>query len=109
MKVVNVKANVFEGYAVTVEIKGSIEDYAKALLSIFNNVRVSSGNLISVENNSGNDIIVNCTEKLLEATKDWLECFGEIKSVEKVLCYQMEEPCYDIDKYYNCIAVPYFD
>lgn len=109
MKVVNVKANVFDGYAVTVTIKGDVQEYAFALLSIFNNVRVSK-KLISVENNNGNDIIVNCAENELDYVKGWLEQFGMIKCVEKVLFYQMQEPDdYDIDKYFNCIAVPYFE
>jgi hypothetical protein len=35
--------------------------------------------------------------------------FGEVKSCEKVLLYQMEEPDYDFDKYDDAIIIPEFD
>jgi len=103
--------NVFEteGYAVTVEIEGSLEDYAKNLLHIFNNVR-ESRELLKVKNyNNSNDVTVYCELDSKEALIKYLKMFGEIKNCEKVLIYQMEEPEYDLDKYGDVIIVPYFD
>lgn len=98
-----------DGYAVTIEVSGGIDSYAKALLAIFNNVR-NSYKLISVENYNNNDITVNCTENSLEATKEFLEQFSKIKRVGKIQMYQLAEydcDC-DYDKYDNQIVVPYF-
>jgi len=103
--------NVFEteGNAVTVEIEGSLEDYAKNLLHIFNNVR-ESRELLKVKNyNNSNDVTVYCELDSKEALIKYLKMFGEIKNCEKVLIYQMEEPEYDLDKYGDVIIVPYFD
>lgn len=48
------------GYSVTVEIKGSVDEYAKSFLHIFNNVRESK-ELLKIENHYGsNDVTVYC-------------------------------------------------
>lgn len=104
------KMNVFEteGYAVTVEILGSIEEYAKNFLHIFNNVRESK-ELVKVENYSNNDVTVYCMPEVKDELIRYLGNFGEFKSCEKVLMYQLSEPDYDIDKYDDVIIIPNFD
>ena len=106
-----VETNVYqsEGYAITVEIEGNVKEYAESFLHIFNNVRESS-ELIKVKNYYGsNDVTVYCE---LEAKNDlikYLKAFGKIKSCDKVLLLQMEEPNYDIDEYYDAVIIPEFD
>lgn len=106
-----IKVNVYEseGYAVTVDIKGDIKEYAENFLHIFNNVRESK-ELLKVENHYGsNDVTVYCEMDSKEALIKYLKMFGEIKSCEKVLMYQMEEPDYDFEKYSNAVIIPTFD
>ena len=109
MKQVETKVYQDEGYAVTVEIEGSVKEYAESFLHIFNNVRASS-ELIKVKNYYGsNDVTVYCELEAKEALIKYLKAFGEIKNCEKVLLLQMEEPDYDIDKYYDAVIIPEFD
>lgn len=106
-----VKVNVceMEGYAVTVDVEGNIEEYAKNFLHIFNNVRESK-ELFKVKNYYGcNDVTVYCELGSKDALIRYLKMFGEIKSCEKVLMYQMSEPNYDFDKYDDAIVVSEFD
>ena len=106
-----IKMNVFEteGYAVTVEIEGNVNEYAGSFLHIFNNVRESK-ELLKVKNYyNSNDVTVYCELDSKEALIKYLKIFGKIKSCEKVLMYQMEEPEYDFDKYDDAIIVPDFD
>ena len=106
-----VKTNVYEleGYAVTVDVEGNIEEYAKSFLHIFNNVRESK-ELLRVKNYyDSNDVTVYCELDSKDALIKYLKMFGEIKSCEKVLIYQMEEPDYDFDKYYDAIVSPNFE
>ena len=106
-----IKVNVFEtdGYAVTVEVEGSVKEYAESFLHIFNNVREAS-ELIKVKNYYGsNDVTVYCELEAKDKLVKYLKAFGKIKECEKVLLYQMEEPEYDIDKYYDAVIVPEFD
>lgn len=109
MKQVETKVYQDEGYAVTVKIEGSVKEYAESFLHIFNNVRASS-ELIKVKNYYGsNDVTVYCELEAKEALIKYLKAFGEIKNCEKVLLLQMEEPDYDIDKYYDAVIIPEFD
>lgn len=106
-----VQTNVYkvEGYAVTVEIEGDIKEYAESFLHIFNNVRESS-ELIKAKNYYGsNEVTVYCELDAKDSLIKYLKMFGEIKGCENVLIYQMEEPEYDIDKYYDAIIAPEFD
>lgn len=106
-----VKVNVFEteGYAVTVEIEGDLKEYEENFLHIFNNVRANS-ELIKVKNYYGsNDVTVYCELDAKDNLVKYLRAFGKIKECQKVLVYQMEEPEYDIDQYYDAIIVPEFD
>ena len=107
-----IKANVceLEGYAVTVEIEEcGISEYAKSFLHIFNNVRESK-ELLKIKNYFGsNDVTVYCELDSKDALIKYLKSFGEIKSCEKILMYQIEEPEYDFNKYYDAIVVPEFE
>lgn len=102
-----IKANVYEleGYAITVNVEGDIKEYAENFLHIFNNVRESK-ELFKVKNYyNSNDVTVYCELDSKDALIKYLKMFGEIKSCEKVLVYQMEEPEYDFDKYEDAIVV----
>lgn len=98
-----------EGYAVTVEIKGSLEDYAKNLLRIFNNVREHKVLKKMINHYGSNDVTVYCTADAREETIKYLEEFGHVKSYARVLMYQLEEPDYNINKYDDAIVVPDFE
>ena len=105
------KANVceLEGYAVTVEIDGNIKEYAESFLHIFNNVRESK-ELFKVRNYyNSNEVTVYCETDSKDALTRYLKAFGVIKGCEKVLLYQLTEPEYDIDKYYDAVVIPDFD
>ena len=106
-----IKTNVYEleGYAVTVELEGGIEEYAENFLHIFNNVRENK-ELLKVRNYYGsNDVTVYCELDSKEDLIKYLKMFGKIKECEKVLMYYMEEPEYDFDKYEDAIVVPEFE
>lgn len=106
-----VKTNVYEleGYAVTVNIEGDVKEYAESFLHIFNNVRQAS-ELIKVKNYyDSNDVTVYCELDAKDNLIKYLKVFGKIKSCDKVLLLQVEEPEYDIDKYYDAVIVPEFD
>ena len=109
MKQVKVNAYETEGYAVTVEVEGNVKEYAENFLHIFNNVRAND-KLIKVKNYyDSNDVTVYCDLEAKDNLIKYLKAFGKIKDCEKVLMYQMEEPEYDIDKYYDAVIVPEFD
>ena len=109
MKQVETKAYQSDGYAVTVEIEGSVIEYAESFLHIFNNVRESS-ELIKVKNYYGsNDVTVYCELDAKDALIKYLKAFGKIKSCDKVLLLQVEEPNYDIEQYYDAVIIPEFD
>lgn len=106
-----IKAMVYEveGYAVTVDVEGDIKEYAENFLHIFNNVRENK-ELLKVKNYyDSNDVTVYCELESKDALIRYLKMFGKIKSCEKVLIYQMEEPDYDFDKYYEAIVVQDFN
>lgn len=109
MKQVKVNAYETEGYAVTVEVEGNVKEYAENFLHIFNNVRAND-KLIKVKNYyDSNDVTVYCELEAKDNLIKYLKAFGKIKDYGKVLMYQMEEPEYDIDEYYDVVIVPEFD
>ena len=109
MKQIETKVYESEGCAVTVEVEGNIKEYAENFLHIFNNVR-ESNELIKVKNYYGsNDVTVYCELEVKDKLVKYLKAFGKIKGCEKVLLLQMEEPEYNIDKYYDAVIVPDFD
>ena len=105
------KMNIYEtvGYAVTVEVEGGLEEYAKNLLRIFNNVREHKELKKIVNHYGSNDVTVYCDEEYKEETIKYLENFGHVKSYARVLMYQLEEPDYNINKYDDAIVIPDFD
>lgn len=106
-----IKTNVheFEAYAIRVNVEGGIEEYAVNFLHIFNNVRENK-ELLKVRNYyDTNDVTVYCMPNFKDETIKYLKMFGEIKSCEKVLMYQMEEPAYDFDSYADAVVVPNFE
>ena len=106
-----IKASVYEleGYAVTVNIEGGVKEYAESFLHIFNNVR-ESAELFKVRNYyDSNEVTVYCELDSKDALIKYLKAFGEVKSCEKVLLYQMVEPEYDLDKYYDAVVVAEFE
>lgn len=112
MKTVKLDVNKFDGLAITVEIEGGIDKYAKSFLHIFNNVR-ESRELFKVTNYyDSNDVTVYCEhkEETKEALVKYLKNFGEIKSIEKVLMYQIVDmdEMYS-DEYEGVEIVPYFE
>ena len=109
MKEIQVNVNQFEGLAVTVEVKGNIDEYAKSFLHIFNNVRESK-ELLKVENHHNNDVTVYCMEETKESLIKYLKNFGEIKDIEKVLMYQLQDAVgYDFDKYEEAVVLSEFE
>lgn len=109
MKEVKVNAYEYEAYAIKVNVKGGIEEYAVNFLHIFNNVRENK-ELLNVKNYyDGNDITVYCKPEFKDATIKYLRMFGKIQSCDKVIAYQLEEPDYDFDEYSDTIVVPKFD
>ena len=98
-----------EGYAITVEVEGNLKEYAENFLHIFNNVRESK-ELLKVKNYYGsNDVTVYCELEVKDNLIKYLKAFGKIKSCEKVLVYEVEEPDYDFEKYDDAIVVPDFN
>ena len=108
MKETKVNACATEGYAVTVEVEGDVKEYAESFLHIFNNVREAK-ELLKVKNYYGsNDVTVYCELEAKDGLVKYLRAFGKIKECEKVVVYQVEEPEYDIDEYYDVVVVPEF-
>lgn len=101
----------FDAIAVTVTIEGNTQEYAMALLHIVNNIRESKL-LYKFDNYYwNNDITVYAKKGTEEELKEYLENFGTIKRVEKVLMLSLCEYDfdYDCDKYNDFQIVPYFE
>jgi hypothetical protein len=99
----------FDAYEVTIDLGDNLQEYAMNFLKIFNNVK-SREELIRVTNDYNNNVKVVCVEEALDATKEFLSWFGEIKSVDKVLCVQIEDDIeYDFDNYEDMIVVPWIE
>lgn len=109
MRELKMNVNEMVGYAITVEIEGGLEDYAKSLLHIFNNVREHKVLKKMVNHYGNNDVTVYCTLEAREETIKYLEGFGKVKGYERVLMYQLAEPDYDINKYDDAVVIPEFD
>ena len=104
-----VLVDMFDAYEVNVDLGNDLQEYAMNFLKIFNSVKQDK-DLIRVTNDYGNGVQVVCVEDALDATKEFLSWFGEIKSVEKVQCVKIEEDIdYDFDKYDDQIVVPWMD
>ena len=111
LKMKEIKMNVFEmeGYAITVDIEGDIREYAESFLHIFNNVREGK-ELLKVKNYyDSNEVTVYCELDSKDALIKYLKAFGEVKACDRVLLYQLTEPEYDLDKYYDAVVVTEFN
>lgn len=98
--VVTKQMELVKGWEVSVEIKGDVQKYALAFLHIFNNVRENDG-LVRVENAADSNVVsVVCYDAYLNATRKYLEQFGEIKGVSSALIVcNMEYIDYDFNTY----------
>lgn len=83
---------------ITVDLDGDTEKYAQSFLAIFNNVK-EFPELIRVTNGYDNQVYVVCAPDAEEEAREWLSHFGEIKMVDDILLFRVEEPEYDYDKY----------
>ena len=111
MKETMLRANKFDGWSVTVDVEGNTQEYAMALLHIFNNVRESHA-LLNVANSYDNTITVYCREDSKDALVEYLKNFGESTACEMVLCWEIKEcwiPERDYEKYSDEIVVPYIE
>ncbi len=66
------------------------EEYAKHLLVIFNNAREYPEKFLDVHNNSKNSIFVTCPKNEIQNMKDFLEWYGKIIAIRKVLVCKPE-------------------
>lgn len=105
-KTVEARITGVAGVAVTVDIKGGLETYSKALLAIFNNIRENEC-LWQVSNNSYNDeITVYGNEESLDAIQEWLSQWGDIVEVEK--CTGLYINSIDLDNKYEFVMAKTF-
>lgn len=83
------------GYTICINVHGNVEEYAKKFLIIYNNAREYPDTIAHVENTYDNRVYITVYEQAKERSVEWLEQYGEIKSVE---------PC---DIYKICANYPY--
>lgn len=108
MRQIKMNVNEFEGYAITVEVEGDLEGYARCFTHLFNNVR-DSKELLRIENHYGSsDVTIYCKLDEKDRLVHYLKNFGVIKDCKKVLMYQLEKSDYDINKYSDAVIVPDF-
>jgi hypothetical protein len=79
---------------IRVDLGQDIENYAKSFLAIYNNVK-NDKDLLKMYNDYGNNVYVVCEEHVRDAAVQFLEQFGEVKSVDKVEAIQ--PICLDFD------------
>ena len=98
----------------TVEFKGTVEEYAMAWLKLTNNTREYGNMIWKIRNNSGNKVYVYCNPKSAEAVKDFctgivtfyheeeneMHYVGEVVDEQEVIVgvpvYEWESTC-DVD------------
>ena len=95
-----------EAVQIKVELSADLNKYAKDFLAIFNNVR-DNEELFKLENLAGtNSVFVTCDARYEEQAKDFLEQFGEILYVEKVLYLEAQlEWDYELPEEYDSLVV----
>lgn len=84
-------------------VPNALYSYTDALTIIFNNVR-NDGRLLHVSNDSGNNIYVDCPCDCVDEVKSWLDIFGNIIEVTKVLVVKIDLD-YDYEKYDDVIFI----
>ena len=70
------------GFTICVNIRGNIDEYAKAFLTICNNAREYPDTIARVENCYDNRVYVTVYERAKERAIKWLSDFGDIKHVD---------------------------
>ena len=70
------------GFEICVNIRGNIDEYAKAFLTICNNAREYPDTIARVENCYDNRVYVTVYERAKERAIKWLSDFGDIKHVD---------------------------
>ena len=107
MKTVTLQAVEEEAIMLTIEIDGSIMDYAEIFLALFNNVRERE-ELLKIENSHDNYVYLYCEPSAVDELEDWLlerfEDFITIVDQEWVVVYYIQQSKYS-DKYIDCIYV----
>lgn len=94
-----------DGWSVTVDLEGqTISEYAKNFLAIFNNVREYPNAMVKVENYYDNRITVWCYNDYKANTIEFLEQFGKITYVEKVLIIEADYE-FDYEKYDDSLII----
>ena len=102
MKNINLKFDVVEARQVSLKMDGSIEDYSKNFLNIFNNVRTHDDAFINVYNVSNGTVFVTCYPETEESVIEFLSGLGEIVSVDDVVALLPKDTMLDIqDKKLN--------
>lgn len=89
------------GKTICVDVRGGIDEYAKAFLTIWNNAREFPDTIAKVENCHDNRIFVTVYEKAEARAVEWLEQFGKIKRVEACDIFTICAEYPDNQKYYN--------
>lgn len=85
------------GYALTIDVVGTLSEYALAFLAISNVVREEE-DLLEVKNYNGNQhITVIGKEDSLERIHSWLRQFGNIVLEEKLQLIELNEIDVDFD------------
>lgn len=74
---------IYKGYRIKVDIKGSIEEYAIKFLEIYNTAK-SSPELKAVYNDYDNGVYIVCEENSRESIEVWLGAFGTVTHVTPV-------------------------
>lgn len=92
------KAN---GATICVDVRGGLEEYAKAFLQIWNNAREFPDTIAKVENCHDNRIFVTVYEEAKQRALDWLEQFGEIKRIDACDIFTICAEYPDSKKFYN--------
>ena len=81
------ECDILDASRVCVKIDGNIDEYAKAFLAIYNNVKNDSS-LLKMYNNYSDSVYVVCEDHVVDAAVEFLSQFGEIKKVEKIKVYK---------------------
>lgn len=90
----------------TVEFKGTIEEYAMAWLKLTNNAREYSDMIWKIHNCSGSEVFVYCNPKSAEAVKDFCTGIVAIYNKEKDEVHYIGEV---ISEQEVTVGVPIYD
>ena len=97
---VHYKHKKIEAVRLTIKLPSELNDYAKAFLAIFNNVREYPDRLLKVENNSTNYVFVTVRKDCVKDAKDYLSNWGEITMECTVNVFEISAE-YDFNGYHE--------